>query len=59
MDSRTLKLRREALVELTDADLRAAVGADVPWSSDALTCPADTCRSIQSLFKTLCICPTD
>ena len=59
MNRRTLTLRREALTELTDADLLAAVGAEPQWSTNALTCPANTCQTVRSLFRTLCICPTE
>jgi len=58
MDSRTLKLRREALAELTAEDLRSAVGAEV-WSGAAITCLANTCETVRSRVYTLCICQTD
>lgn len=54
--SRRLALRREALVELDTAELRAA-GGDIPWSMDALTCPANTCKTLLcSDIRSMCPC---
>jgi hypothetical protein len=56
MGRRALSLRREALTELTDADLHAVAGAALPTS------PAGDC--VQALSRKYggpshCLCPTE
>lgn len=53
---RRLALRREALTELADEELRAAVGA---YTGQALTCPFPTCGfQVSNVFETCDTCIT-
>jgi hypothetical protein len=57
---RTLTLRRETLAELTSADLAGVAGAaPVPYTNDAITCPAiTTCLSVDLSRLPTCHCMT-